>query len=144
MASGEALRPAVLPVHGVRAHRCPKVLVHRCLVDVFVMKMISVFPGIDLYSCAWVLSYCLRFMGTSRWSPPWCPLAAHNFFFLWLVDWVGFLGFVVGSGDVFYLGGIVGRARERSIFGSTPLFNMSSSFLYVVRWIRTVRWITTV
>ena len=37
-------------------------------------------PGMDLYSCAWVPPHCLRFMGTSRWSPPWCPLAAHSFF----------------------------------------------------------------
>ena len=37
------------------------------------------FPGIDLSSCAWVPPHCLRSMGTSRWSPPWCPLATHNF-----------------------------------------------------------------
>ena len=38
------------------------------------------------------LSYCLRSMGTSRWSPPWCPLATHSFFSSWPFDSIGFRG----------------------------------------------------
>ena len=45
-------------------------------------------PGMDLYSCAWVPPHCLRFMGTSRWSPPWCPLAAHNLDAKWIFLWL--------------------------------------------------------